>query len=74
MAKLRNSGFDGKITLIGAEPVPPYQRPPLSKAYLMGEMALERLYLRPESFYAEHDVQSENPGCSTSPSYTPYTL
>jgi len=56
VAKLRNSGFDGKITLIGAEPVPPYQRPPLSKAYLMGEMALERLYLRPESFYAEHDV------------------
>jgi 3-phenylpropionate/trans-cinnamate dioxygenase ferredoxin reductase component len=32
VAKLRNSGFDGRVTLIGAEPVPPYQRPPLSKA------------------------------------------
>lgn len=56
VAKLRNSGFDGQITLIGAEPVPPYQRPPLSKAYLLGDMALERLFLRPESFYAEHDI------------------
>ncbi len=56
VAKLRNSGFDGKITLIGAEAQPPYQRPPLSKAYLMGDMALERLYLRPESFYAEQDI------------------
>ncbi|WP_299779288.1 FAD/NAD(P)-binding oxidoreductase [uncultured Roseobacter sp.] len=56
VAKLRNGGFDGQVTLIGAEPVPPYQRPPLSKAYLMGEMALERLYLRPEAFYAEHDI------------------
>lgn len=56
VAKLRNGGFDGRITLIGAEPVPPYQRPPLSKAYLMGEMALERLYLRPAAFYAENDI------------------
>ena len=56
VAKLRNGGFEGKITLIGAEPVPPYQRPPLSKAYLMGEMELERLFLRPESFYAEQGI------------------
>ena len=56
VAKLRNSGFDGRITLIGAEPVPPYQRPPLSKAYLLGDMTLDRLFLRPESFYAEHDI------------------
>jgi len=56
VAKLRNSGFEGRITLVGEEPVAPYQRPPLSKAYLMGEMELERLYLRPESFYAEHDI------------------
>jgi 3-phenylpropionate/trans-cinnamate dioxygenase ferredoxin reductase subunit len=56
VAKLRNSGFDGKVTLIGEEPVPPYQRPPLSKKYLLGEMELERLYLRPESFYAENGV------------------
>ena len=56
VAKLRSSGFDGDVTLIGAEPVPPYQRPPLSKAYLLGEMALERLCLRPESFYAEQNI------------------
>lgn len=56
VAKLRNSGFDGGITLIGAESVPPYQRPPLSKAYLLGDMTLDRLFLRPESFYAEHDI------------------
>ena len=56
VAKLRNSGFDGRVTLIGEETAPPYQRPPLSKAYLLGEMALERLYLRPESFYADNDI------------------
>lgn len=56
VAKLRNGGFEGDVTLIGAEPVPPYQRPPLSKAYLMGEMTLERLFLRPESFYADADI------------------
>ena len=57
VAKLRNSGFDGEITLLGREPVAPYQRPPLSKGYLLGEMSLDRLFLRPESFYAEHNIQ-----------------
>ncbi len=56
VAKVRAEGFGGAITLIGEEPVPPYQRPPLSKAYLLGDMALERLFLRPEAWYAEHDV------------------
>jgi 3-phenylpropionate/trans-cinnamate dioxygenase ferredoxin reductase subunit len=56
VAKLRNSGFEGEITLIGAETVPPYQRPPLSKGYLLGDMSLERLYLRPESFYADQGI------------------
>lgn len=55
-AKLRNLGFDGAITLIGEEPVPPYQRPPLSKAYLLGEMEEDRLYLRPLEFYAENAI------------------
>lgn len=55
-AKLRGDGFDGAITMIGAEPVPPYQRPPLSKGYLLGEMALERLFLRPQAWYAENDI------------------
>ena len=56
VVKLRNEGFEGQITLIGEEPVPPYERPPLSKAYLLGETALERLFLRPEQFYADHDI------------------
>ena len=56
VAKLRNSGFEGKITLIGAEATPPYQRPPLSKKYLLGEMELERLLLRPEAFYSENEI------------------
>lgn len=56
VVKLRNSGFEGQITLIGAETTPPYQRPPLSKKYLLGEMPLERLLLRPEAFYGENDI------------------
>ncbi|MFU8897739.1 MAG: NAD(P)/FAD-dependent oxidoreductase [Roseinatronobacter sp.] len=56
VAKLRVLGFGGQITLIGEEPAPPYQRPPLSKAYLLGDMTQERLFLRPESFYAEHQI------------------
>jgi len=55
-SKLRNLGFDGEITLLGEEPVPPYQRPPLSKGYLLGEMELERLYLRPEHYYDEQAI------------------
>ena len=56
VAKLRSSGFDGDITLIGAEDVPPYQRPPLSKGYLLGDMSLERLFLRPAEFYADQNI------------------
>ncbi len=56
VSKLRSLGFDGDVTLIGAETVPPYQRPPLSKAYLLGEMDKERLYLRPEAFYGENGI------------------
>lgn len=56
VTKLRKDGFEGQITLIGEEPVPPYERPPLSKAYLLGEQALERLFLRPEQFYADQNI------------------
>lgn len=56
VAKLRNAGFEGDITLFAEESVPPYQRPPLSKAYLLGDMELERLFLRPERFYAENNI------------------
>ncbi|SEK63249.1 3-phenylpropionate/trans-cinnamate dioxygenase ferredoxin reductase subunit [Roseovarius nanhaiticus] len=56
VARLRKGGFEGRITLIGEETAPPYQRPPLSKAYLMGDLELERLYLRPLQFYEETGV------------------
>ena len=55
-ARLRSGGHAGPITLIGEEPVLPYQRPPLSKGYLLGEMGADRLTLRSADFYAEHDI------------------
>ena len=54
--KLRALGYEGSVTLIGSEPVPPYQRPPLSKAYLLGEMSRERLFLKPEGYYADAGI------------------
>ncbi len=56
VAKLRGLGHEGPVTLVGNEGQPPYQRPPLSKGYLMGEMALERLYFRPVSYYDDNDI------------------
>ncbi len=56
VARLRSGGHKGAITLIGEETAPPYQRPPLSKGYLMGEIEAERLWLRGPDFYAEHDI------------------
>ena len=55
-AKLRALGYQADITMIGEEPTPPYQRPPLSKAYLLGDMELERLYLRAPAFWDEQKV------------------
>jgi len=55
--KLRSLDYTGAITLIGEEPYAPYQRPPLSKTYLLGEMALERLYLRPEELYRDQNIE-----------------
>ena len=55
-ALLRQYGHGGAIVLAGEEAAPPYQRPPLSKAWLKGEADLEALLLRPESFYAEQDI------------------
>jgi 3-phenylpropionate/trans-cinnamate dioxygenase ferredoxin reductase subunit len=56
-ALLRQYGHEGAILLAGEEPAAPYQRPPLSKAWLKGEADLEALLLRPESFYAEQDIE-----------------
>ena len=53
IATLRAEGFTGSLTLIGDEGFLPYQRPPLSKAYLAGDFARERLFLKPDAFYAE---------------------
>lgn len=55
-AFLRQFGFEGQITLVGEEPLAPYQRPPLSKAWLKGEADGESLLLRPENFYAEERI------------------
>lgn len=55
-ASLRQEKYEGPITIIGDEPHIPYQRPPLSKQYLSGEQAIERVYLRPEKFYDDKDV------------------
>jgi 3-phenylpropionate/trans-cinnamate dioxygenase ferredoxin reductase subunit len=55
-ALLRQQGWSGPITLLGDEPVAPYQRPPLSKAWLKGEADADSLALRPGAFYAEHDI------------------
>jgi 3-phenylpropionate/trans-cinnamate dioxygenase ferredoxin reductase subunit len=56
-AKLRALKDDRPITIIGSEPCLPYQRPPLSKKYLLGEMEFDRLLFRPESWFAENDVE-----------------
>ncbi|MGL6209465.1 MAG: NAD(P)/FAD-dependent oxidoreductase, partial [Paracoccaceae bacterium] len=56
VARLRGQGFEGGITLIGEEPAPPYQRPPLSKGYLLGDVTAERLWLRSAEFYADQGI------------------
>jgi 3-phenylpropionate/trans-cinnamate dioxygenase ferredoxin reductase component len=55
---LREEGADGDVILIGAEPKPPYERPPLSKAYLRGEVPFDKALVRPAAFYAEHGIQT----------------
>lgn len=55
-ALLRQYGHEGKIVLAGEEPAAPYQRPPLSKAWLKGETDLETLLLRPVEFYADQGI------------------
>jgi len=57
VATLRQKKYGGKIVLIGEEEHYPYQRPPLSKKYLAGELAAERLYVKPPSFYDNPDIE-----------------
>jgi 3-phenylpropionate/trans-cinnamate dioxygenase ferredoxin reductase subunit len=54
---LREEGFDGRLVLIGAEPERPYERPPLSKDYLRGDLVRETIYVHPEGFYAEQNIE-----------------
>ncbi len=57
VTSLRQNKFEGEIVLVGDEPYLPYQRPPLSKKYLAGELDAERLYVKPASFYEEAEVE-----------------
>ena len=54
---LRQEGFEGRVVLVGAENERPYERPPLSKDYLRGEIPREKVYVHDEGFYAEHDIE-----------------
>src|SRR6478752_10845686 len=56
-AKMRALKDTRPITIIGAEESLPYQRPPLTKKYLLGEMSFDRLLFRPEHWYADNDVE-----------------
>ena len=57
-ATLRQEGFDGGVVLIGAEPQPPYERPPLSKEYLRGEFPFERALVHSPDFYDENEIET----------------
>ena len=57
VATLSSEGFAGHVIVIGDEPYPPYQRPPLSKAYMAGDFVRERLFLKPDSFYTESNCE-----------------
>ncbi|MFF4796552.1 NAD(P)/FAD-dependent oxidoreductase [Streptomyces sp. NPDC001276] len=53
---LRERGFDGRIVLFGDEPEPPYERPPLSKGYLMGKQDREAIFVHPSQWYTDHEI------------------
>jgi 3-phenylpropionate/trans-cinnamate dioxygenase ferredoxin reductase subunit len=57
-ATLRDEGFDGRLVLLGDEPGFPYQRPPLSKTYLRGEVPRDDLNIRPDAWWRQHDVEA----------------
>src|SRR5919107_5835878 len=57
-ATLRQDGFDGDVVLIGAEAQPPYERPPLSKQYLRGEVPFEKALVRPAGFYEQNRIDT----------------
>jgi 3-phenylpropionate/trans-cinnamate dioxygenase ferredoxin reductase subunit len=54
---LRAEGFDGRLIMIGAERERPYERPPLSKDYLLGKAGRDTIYVHPQQWYEGHDVE-----------------
>lgn len=54
---MREAGFDGRVVLIGDEPFLPYERPDLSKGYLVGNKTRDELLVHPEGFYSDHDIE-----------------
>ncbi len=56
-ASFRQAGYEGELMILGEEPFPPYQRPPLSKQYLSGEMPLDKIFVRAEKFYADQNIE-----------------
>ena len=56
-AELRDQGFEGPVLLVGAEPELPYERPPLSKDYLLGTAERSDAFVHDEAFYADHDIE-----------------
>src|SRR3990167_7770597 len=54
---LRAGGYTGSLTIVGDESALPYQRPPLSKAYMKGEFAEERLYFKPAAWYEDQKIE-----------------
>ena len=57
-AALREEGFEGRVTLIGEEPHPPYERPPLSKEYFRGEQPFQDALVRADEFYADSEIET----------------
>src|SRR4051812_23174996 len=55
---LRQEGFEGRVVLIGAEPQPPYERPPLSKEYLRSESSFEEALVQAPDFYDENGIET----------------
>lgn len=54
---IREAGYQGRVTVVGAEPVPLYERPPLSKQYLLGKKAESEILFRPVAFYEERSIE-----------------
>lgn len=74
--QLRERGFDGRIVLVGSEPERPYERPPLSKEYLRGEAEREKVYVHPDDFYTDNqiDLMTETTVTAIDPAASTVTL